>query len=135
MPEDYHGTSLQLLDPKDPQPTFLQTGLAIVTSGRFQRVWKKYQKGMPAEEVTKKLAKDLDRYNAKVCGALNQLILTCTDCTQLTRIPRRVLQAQLIPPNCNHLCKIIYLHLPFYEPEFCDLYLYSNCTTESRLSR
>lgn len=45
MPADTHGTSLQELNPMDPNPQFLQTGLAIVTPSRLPDVWKKFCKG------------------------------------------------------------------------------------------
>ena len=45
-PADIHGTSLQDLGPADPNPAFLQTGIAIVTSNRLPSVWKKYRNGV-----------------------------------------------------------------------------------------
>jgi hypothetical protein len=41
-PTDFHGTSLQNVDPKDPNPPFVQSGLAIVTSNRIAGVFRKY---------------------------------------------------------------------------------------------
>ena len=41
-PADVHGTSLQDLDPHDPNPAFLQRGLAIVTPNRLPHVWQKF---------------------------------------------------------------------------------------------
>ncbi|KAH7920021.1 hypothetical protein BV22DRAFT_986498, partial [Leucogyrophana mollusca] len=49
IPKHVHGTSLQRRDPNDDAPEFRQTGLAIVTSSRIVRVWKKYL----SEEITR----------------------------------------------------------------------------------
>lgn len=42
QPRHVHGTSLQNRYPHDPNPNFLQRGLAIVTSARLSGVWEKY---------------------------------------------------------------------------------------------
>ena len=56
-PTDVHGTSLQDLDPKEENPQFLQTGLAIVTPSRLPAVWKKFCKGeLKYQEMIKILA-------------------------------------------------------------------------------
>src|SRR6266576_2645886 len=39
----FHGTSLQNLDPGDPTPPFSQRGLAIVTSTRLLNTYKKWK--------------------------------------------------------------------------------------------
>ncbi|KAG2091220.1 uncharacterized protein F5147DRAFT_823307, partial [Suillus discolor] len=43
QPKDVHGTSLQVRNPDDPNPAFIQTGMAIVTSNRLPNAWKKYK--------------------------------------------------------------------------------------------
>ncbi|KAJ3559157.1 hypothetical protein NP233_g11335 [Leucocoprinus birnbaumii] len=42
QPRFYHGTSLQRVDPYDPDPDFRQQGLAIVTSPRLPPVWAQF---------------------------------------------------------------------------------------------
>ena len=49
-PKDFHGTSLQKVDPADEVSTFWQTGLAIVTSPRIIKVWQDYQRGLDEKE-------------------------------------------------------------------------------------
>jgi hypothetical protein len=44
-PEKHHGTSLQDVDPLDESPTFIQTGMSIVTSNRIRSVWEEYYEG------------------------------------------------------------------------------------------
>ena len=41
----YHGTSLQNLDPKDSKPLFSQRGLAIVTSPRLLNTYQRWKDG------------------------------------------------------------------------------------------
>ncbi|KAK7054496.1 hypothetical protein VNI00_003694 [Paramarasmius palmivorus] len=42
QPSDFHATSLQNVDPHDENPSFVQSGLAIVTSPRIRGVFEKY---------------------------------------------------------------------------------------------
>jgi hypothetical protein len=60
IPTDVHGTSLQDLDPKDIDPEFLQTGIAIVTPNRLPSVWKKFcDSEMEYQEMVSSIIKDL----------------------------------------------------------------------------
>src|SRR6266576_6777691 len=43
--QQYHGTSLQDIDPLDPKPIFSQRGLAIVTSSRLLNTYIAWKKG------------------------------------------------------------------------------------------
>jgi len=56
-PIDIHGTSLQDLRPADPNPTFLQTGIAIVTSNT---VWKKYRDGILSHQDAMRILLESD---------------------------------------------------------------------------
>ncbi len=57
-PKDVHGTSLQNRDPYKRNPSFNQTGLAIVTSARLPKVWEKYIANLDLNsEASKKMAK------------------------------------------------------------------------------
>ncbi|KAK7051219.1 hypothetical protein VNI00_004719 [Paramarasmius palmivorus] len=59
QPKDFHATSLQNVCPNDPKPTFVQSGLAIVTSSRIDGVFKQYMDGqMSATEVVEECFKD-----------------------------------------------------------------------------
>ena len=61
LPTDIHGTSLQDLDPKEENPQFLQTGLAIVTPNRLPLVWGKFCKGeLKYQEMVRRLAEDAE---------------------------------------------------------------------------
>ena len=52
--QQYHGTSLQDIDPLDPKPIFSQRGLAIVTSSRLLNTYIAWKKG----EITTRDARD-----------------------------------------------------------------------------
>jgi len=60
QPIDIHGTSLQDLRPADPNPTFLQTGIAIVTSNRLPTVWKKYHNGILSHQDAMRILLESD---------------------------------------------------------------------------
>lgn len=63
QPKHIHGTSLQDRLPTDKNPSFLQRGLAFVTSPRLPNIWAKYMAGLAKnhinDEVTKKAAEAL----------------------------------------------------------------------------
>jgi len=60
IPTDVHGTSLQDLDPKDEDPEFIQTGIAIVTPNRLPSVWTKFcDSEMKYQEMVSSIIKDL----------------------------------------------------------------------------
>jgi hypothetical protein len=46
MPVDFHGTSLPLSAPHDPNPAYNQRGLAIATPNRLPKTWLAYQAGL-----------------------------------------------------------------------------------------
>lgn len=50
----YHGTSLQDLDPSDADPPFSQWGLAIVTSTRMLSIYNKWKEGKISAAVAGK---------------------------------------------------------------------------------
>ncbi len=63
QPRNIHGTSLQNRLPGDDNPSFLQRGLAFVTSPRLPKIWQKYMAQLAKEkindEATKKAAQEL----------------------------------------------------------------------------
>lgn len=56
-PKDSHGTSLQNRSPYDDDPSFIQRGMAIVTSARLTNAWAKYAENLNLDlaEISKKV--------------------------------------------------------------------------------
>ena len=46
MPVDFHGTSLPLSAPHDPDPAYNQWGLVIATPNRLPKTWLAYRAGL-----------------------------------------------------------------------------------------
>ena len=68
LPNEAHGTSLPDAHPDDPNPPFVQRGLAFVTSVRIAGAWKEYQSNQKTAEQAQKMAEVVDddkyeRYN------------------------------------------------------------------------
>ena len=59
LQKQYHGTSLQDLNPKDPSPQFSQRGLAIVTSSRLLNTYMAWKENkISATEARNRIAKN-----------------------------------------------------------------------------
>ncbi|EDR02770.1 uncharacterized protein LACBIDRAFT_332047 [Laccaria bicolor S238N-H82] len=60
IPSDVHGTSLQDLNPRNLNPEFLQTGIAIVTPNQLPSVWNVFcDSEMKYEEMLSNVIRDL----------------------------------------------------------------------------
>lgn len=64
IPDEAHGTSLPNAHPSDPNPSFVQRGLAFVTSVRIAGAWKEFQANQKTAEQAQEMAKvnDDDKY-------------------------------------------------------------------------